>query len=666
MPAVDGPVNGGLECTEDEPDDDFCPPPAGGAKVPQAPIAPTSGDSAVKSSQGGEEKEDSTAELKLEDSPPPPATLDAHWHQLEGVPRPPGIGPRYLAWSGHGHIAMFPEQGRLEVKYAAHEGKQEQIRDSIGFNMAAISGGACCLAAGEGAEGGSQLTIRPAERWEKAVFQASLGSAGEAVEAVACGETFAAALTSRRLLRVYGLSGLPIGVISTPGRSVALAARGQHLLVAIGASGSNQPKDGEDDALEYWLLDVHSKAQRSAGRLPLSPGSRLRWLGFSAELVPLTIDTLGVVRALFGTGPGSWGPASGNAGEWTVVLQLAEEEAKVGPLWTIDAKNGALFCAEVGTDAIEPQPAEIADAIGLALPESSAKSDTKRFGHGACLRELKWQLPLGPFFSCGAVAETVLRESLLSRHMEEMVAIGAFSTPEEQARATLSATGGKSAALKLYAELVKGDEVERALDVARHFVAGAGASKMLSFAQQFAEKAGKHKLADQISTLSRVVVASATSGSPFGATAAKLQTATVPKVVQREAAPLFEPGEGEEENGPRTPASSRLAASPAMSLMTPPSSIVEESKPEESREAPTQVAAIASVATDAPPLEPAVPAQAPVISNNPFARKAKPLKGNERAPHLLRDALGGGARRPAPPVDSSSVEPAAKAARLSS
>merc|ERR1719359_1559895 len=110
-----------------------------------------------------------------------------------------------------------------------------------------------------------------------------------------------------------------------------MAAAGCFLLVVTG--GHAPPGEDEDEALEYRFLDVRSRSQRSCGRLPISTGARLRWIGLSEEFAPVCIDTAGVVRALLGTGPGSWGPAGGGGGEWVPVLSLAEEEQRVGPLW---------------------------------------------------------------------------------------------------------------------------------------------------------------------------------------------------------------------------------------------------------------------------------------------------------------------------------------------
>jgi len=72
----------------------------------------------------------------------------------------------------------------------------------------------------------------------------------------------------------------------------------------------------------------------------------------------------------------------------------------------------------------------------------------------------------------------------------------------------------------LFGQFVKAGEVERALDVARHSLAvGTGGSKLLTKAQEFAERAGLHKLADEVAALPRVTPAGA-AATPAPAPAA--------------------------------------------------------------------------------------------------------------------------------------------------
>lgn len=460
--------------------------------------------------------------------------LRGHWQQLQGIPRKPkaaGVA-RFLAWSEKGHVAVFPENGRFEAHYSAQEGQPQRFGDSIGLNMAALSSKACCLASDAAADGGSQLTIRPAERWEKAVFSAPL-SAGEAVEAVACGESFVAALTSKRMLRLYSHSGLPLSLLSTAGRSVAMAAHGQFLLVVTGAPGQRAPGEGEEDPLEYRLIDVASRTPRAAGRLPLSPQARLRWLGFSEEAVPLTIDTCGVVRALIGTGAGSWGAPRGGGGEWSVILELAEEEERRGPLWAVQAKNGILFCAEVGLEAMEPLPMQLPSNAGPAATEGlTAETERSVFGVGAKLHEFPWKLAVGPVTACGGLAEAALREQLLAQHVEEL----------DAERAANLGKAWRAKAFQLYGKLVQVGEVEKALDAARHLIAAGGAVKPLTLARGFAEKAGCFRLADEVAALAAAAADGAepagTGSSKVGAAAA-VPTAGAPQAINSELPPLM-------------------------------------------------------------------------------------------------------------------------------
>eukprot|EP00429_Kryptoperidinium_foliaceum_P059509 CAMPEP_0176087932 /NCGR_PEP_ID=MMETSP0120_2-20121206/44025_1 /TAXON_ID=160619 /ORGANISM="Kryptoperidinium foliaceum, Strain CCMP 1326" /LENGTH=720 /DNA_ID=CAMNT_0017421783 /DNA_START=7 /DNA_END=2166 /DNA_ORIENTATION=- len=615
-------------------------------------------------------------------------TLVGHWQQLEGVARTPVAGPRFLAWNGLGHVAVYPEEARLEVHYAGEAEPQRHV-DSIGLNMAALSPSACCLAAGAGAGGGSQLVIRPRERWDKAVLTATLGSADENVEAIACGDTFVAALTSKRFLRIYGHSGLPLGVVSCAGSSVTLAARGEFLL-AVTRIGGAPLRDDQDDTLDFRLLDVRSRSQRAAGRLPLGPGARLRWVGLSAELAPVVVDTLGVVRALLGTGPGSWGPAGGGGGEWTVVAQLAkEEEAVGGPLWVVDVCGGMVLCAEVGAERLEPQPR--ASTVGVF---GEAPSALPLWGHGGAeLRQVRWEVPLGPVVACGSAAEEAFRETLFAKHVEELKAMDALGK-DALAKATAVAGGWRAKVFQLYGKLVQAEQHERALDVARHLLSPAGGSTMLNLAQSFAEKAGCHKLADQIALLPRLAPV-----EQFAQAAPRAQACAVPKVIQRELPPLFVPGDAEEEGAERMPSTPSLAARVSSALIvTPP--ISQHTRVGAPEQEPSQMSC-AAAPTDVAggPLEASVPAAefpvppaaldaaaapvassaaaaAPAASSNPFARRQKSQVGASRTPHLLRDALGGVAGGVSPVGDAAAVrrpgvgaaalgeEPAAKVARV--
>lgn len=650
-----------LEITEEEPDDDFRP------RAPvhngRRPATPASADPDSGAAEAGTDAvPEEAAELPPAPVLPPPLTGD--WRQLEGVPRPAGAGPRYLAWNQHGHVALFGDQKKVELKYAS-EDKPQRFVDRTGPTMAALSSTTVCLASGRDAAGGSRLSVRPAVRWERAVFSAALGSVDEAVEAVACGEGFAAAVTSDCVLRFFSSTALPLGVICLPGPGVALAARGPLLLVANRQNHS----ESEAEILEYRLYDVPARALRATGRLPLSPGARLRWIGLTSDLAPVLIDSEGSVRAMLGLGAGAWGGGSAGGGggaEWIPVMSLTEEEARVGPLWAVHASRASLFFAEVGLEAAEPQPppldrdvatptlpADLAADEALGLEPVNLDPPTPGFGHGAPLRELQWQLPVHRAPVAGVAVERAMLEQLLARHADEMVACGI--TPRDDVAGLSLAWMRQS--LSAFGELVKAGEGERALDVARFYLAGAASSKPLNSAVAFAEKAGNHKLADRVTRLPRLVVP-----DPDASPLAKGAVGGVPRTLaRRQLAPLFEPGEldadvpsskeGDVSIAEASPALAQAQA-PVLATLPAPAPV---SSPTVSASIPTIDEAPTPAATAVAP-----PPAAPRV--NPFARTRPRATGSAQEPHLLRDALGGGARRAAV---GGAGEPPAKAAKTS-
>mmetsp|Transcript_33781 Transcript_33781/g.61253 ORF Transcript_33781/g.61253 Transcript_33781/m.61253 type:complete len:627 (+) Transcript_33781:61-1941(+) len=573
-----------------------------------------------------------------------PVELTGDWQQLEGVARPPGAGPRLLAWNACGHVATYPKQLRVEVHPSADE-KPVRVADYDGLQMASISPGGTCFAAGSKSTGGPRLLLRPAERWEKAVFSASLVG-DEAPEAVACGVDFVAVLTSRRMLRLYTFSGMPIGLLSVSGRSVALAARQTLLLVVTRSLLAATPADS-DDVLDFRILESQTRAEVAAGRLPLSPGSRLRWIGFSEDLVPVAIDTAGAVRALLGSGAGSWGPQSGRGAEWTPVLSLAQHEAELGPLWAVKAEQAAITFAEVGLHAQEPQPRisqEDSSRTDSEATTGSQEGSGVWFGvRSSCqLRTIPWNLPLGAFPTAGDSIQTAFREQLLSRHMQDMAAMGLLPSEISDSFEKRS----RSSPLKLFAQLATAGEVERAHHVAQFILSSMSASsKLLDNAQKLSEKAHQYKLADAVASLP---VKEAQVKGP----AVRQVSSEVPMAARSVTAPLFAPGEFEEQQDKPSAASQPTGS--------------KEEDSQESLQAASGTAQTSGQTEAAAPLAPeaAAPVAPPLpAAANPFARKRPGTGSRPQAPHLLRDALGGSSR-PATPMGSPASGRPAKLARI--
>merc|ERR1711972_232492 len=104
-----------------------------------------------------------------------------------------------------------------------------------------------------------------------------------------------------------------------------------------------------------------------------------------------------------------------------------------------------------------------------------------------------------------------------------------------------------------------------------------------------------------------------------------------------------------------------LSAAPVATLESPPASTE-----------PVSILESAAAPANVIPSPPPQTAEVQRPSANPFARKRAVSGASAPTPHLLRDALGGGTRKAAPPAtplgmgSAASIEPAAKVAKTTS
>lgn len=319
----------------------------------------------------------------------------------------------------------------------------------------------------------ARLVVHHAAEWERPAFEKAFAP-GEEVEAIAVGRGFVAAATSRRFLHVVTPTGLPIGFVSVPGPLVLLAASETLLLVVFHATAPA----GKDQCLDYWLLAAEARERLSAGRLPLSPGATLRWAGFSAEALPLTLDSAGAVRGL-SRGTGAFAGPRGAGGSWVPLLDLAAAAPEGRSLWPVRAESGESHCADV------PRGEE---------PEA---------GPNHRLVPVRFRLPLGG--RADGAEEAMLRERLLAGHfacalVEGQIPVHRRQAAEEAAKQRTKA--GARCALRLFSDFTETGEVEKALDVAACFTAyGEHSSMLIRYATEAANKKGHSDLADRISGL---------------------------------------------------------------------------------------------------------------------------------------------------------------------
>ncbi|CAK9073881.1 unnamed protein product, partial [Durusdinium trenchii] len=241
-------------------------------------------------------------------------------------------------------------------------------------------------------------------------------------------------------LREIKADGVEIGAL---GPGLCALASSRHVAVHWAQSSfEHLVPDGQcaqpevEPQLHFALFDLQ-KNDKICGCLPISPHSTLRWIGFSAEEQPLTLDSGGVLRAMLSTSSKSWIP----------VAEVGHE----CKLWPVEAGGGVLRCMEVRAGE-EPQVA------------------------AQRLTTVPYNLPVG--FESDAAAGALLKQLVRSKRGRSRS--DAFS-------------------LQLFEEHVKLKDQELAYDVARCYLTQG--SEQLSLARSMAEKSELHELALKLSQL---------------------------------------------------------------------------------------------------------------------------------------------------------------------
>ena len=92
---------------------------------------------------------------------------------------------------------------------------------------------------------------------------------GETIDLIALGDKWVAVYTSKRILHVFGSSGLEIATLSMPDQPITMIGSKSRLFIVYG------------EKLEYVLLDIYNRQKISSGLVPVQPP--LKWTGFDED-----------------------------------------------------------------------------------------------------------------------------------------------------------------------------------------------------------------------------------------------------------------------------------------------------------------------------------------------------------------------------------------------
>ncbi|EFJ13490.1 hypothetical protein SELMODRAFT_122132 [Selaginella moellendorffii] len=216
----------------------------------------------------------------------------------------------FLAYNLIGSISSCDKDGSCHVEVEFHDITKgvriPAMADYFGYTMASLGEIACVLASPQnGDKCPSTLTYRPFNSWASNSEWSMRFPANEEVKAVAVGNGWAAAATSSHFLRIYSEGGVQSFILSLSGPVVSMNGY-QHQLVVV--THSSNPLSTDDQAMEFVVLDLQRRSKVMDGRLPLSPGSRLAWIGFSEGGSLGFYDSQGVLRRHFHEFGGCWVP----------------------------------------------------------------------------------------------------------------------------------------------------------------------------------------------------------------------------------------------------------------------------------------------------------------------------------------------------------------------
>ncbi|CAM6122605.1 unnamed protein product [Calypogeia fissa] len=280
-----------------------------------------------------------------------------------GSTQPTSGMKRFLAYSLLGCITSIENDGVSHVEVEFHDTsrghRMPAMTDFNGFTMAALSEKGSILSNPQkGDKTPSSLVYRPCSSWTSNSEWSMRFPLGEEVRAVAVGDQWAAAATSLNYLRIYSECGLQKYVLSLAGPVVTMTSH-QELLAVV--THTSDPLEGGEQVMEFKVFDVSKRQHVVSGVLPLTPGAKLTWLGFSETGTLSSFDSKGVLRMYSKAYGGCWIPVYGIS---------PGQESSGENLWVVGLDSTQIFCVKCKAPDVEPQvnPKPVLSMVNFAMP----------------------------------------------------------------------------------------------------------------------------------------------------------------------------------------------------------------------------------------------------------------------------------------------------------
>jgi chromosome transmission fidelity protein 4 len=190
---------------------------------------------------------------------------------------------------------------------------------------------------------------------------------GERALGCACGEGWAAVITSRRFLRLFSSGGNQGQVLWLSGEPVTMVGRGRFLAVFFHES---QPLMDGTQKLGCLLLDAVCSRVISKGPVScISSGSSLSWAGFSNDCSLMTMDSDGMLSMLACTNQ----DVSSMSWEWMPMLDtVGQRKSADDSFWPVTVYDGKLVCVPLKGGVRHPDATRrpVTTTLGFRLPHA--------------------------------------------------------------------------------------------------------------------------------------------------------------------------------------------------------------------------------------------------------------------------------------------------------
>lgn len=122
----------------------------------------------------------------------------------------------------------------------------------------------------------------------------------EEVLALGASDKLVAIATDARFLRIFSIMGTQRECVCIPGPVLAVTAHGDQICVVYHSGNAAAAATG-DSILSAMLVQAIGLSLRFTNiQIPLTPASKLTWIGYSDKGSPICVDSVGMVRLYHG------------------------------------------------------------------------------------------------------------------------------------------------------------------------------------------------------------------------------------------------------------------------------------------------------------------------------------------------------------------------------